>query len=298
MKVVLTNLSNASFAESRARLNESARKFGIQYIRSYDFEEFKRSEFYQLHKTLLDNPKGLGFWIWKPYIIQEALKELDEGDVVIYCDAGIEIIHALESVIKICAETEPILLFANGDFHNSLWTTGDCFYYMNADQEDYKTATHVDASFCFFRKSAVAESFITEWLSFSVDERIMREDGFLSGKANPADFIEFRWDQSILSLLAHKYGVTLYRSPSQFGNHYKTAAFRVPGEVNCVNQLRQKRVRYYARNYFRNSPYPQLLDHHRSHTGKKQGGRQIVFNRSGLSIVAKRLKKMFNGKGK
>ena len=61
----------------------------------------------------------MGYWLWKPYIVYEVLKTLSEGDVVIYCDAGIEIIEKLKPLIDLCNETD-ILLFANSNYTNKI----------------------------------------------------------------------------------------------------------------------------------------------------------------------------------
>ena len=32
------------------------------------------------------NKKGYGYWIWKPYIIKEALSKIKEGEILLYVD--------------------------------------------------------------------------------------------------------------------------------------------------------------------------------------------------------------------
>jgi len=279
MKVVLTNLSDKLYENSRFRLNDSARKFGIEEIRSYNFEDIKNSSFYHQHKNILDQTKGMGYWSWKPYIILEAIKTLSEGDIVIYSDSGMEIIQHPGPLIDLCSNKEAILLFANGDFPNSFWTTRCCFVFMGCDKEAYWNAQHVDASFCMFRKTDLTELFLNEWLQYATDERIMTEHPVNCGKKDLPDFREFRWDQSILSLLAKKYQVPLYRMPSQYGNHYKISELRVQGEFNCVNQLYQKQVKYYSQNPYTNSLYGQLLNHHRSRNDIKKPATNMLKSR-------------------
>ncbi len=284
MKVVLTNLSNKLYENSRFRLNDSARKFGIEEINSYDFEDIKMSSFYHQHKSILDQSKGMGYWSWKPFVILEAMKSLSEGDIVVYCDAGVEIIERLDPLIELCSNKEPALLFANGNFPNSFWTTRCCFVFMSCDNEAYWNARHVDASFCLFRKTKQSELLLKEWLQYATDERIMTEQIVDCGKKNLPDFIEFRWDQSILSLLAKKYEVPLYRMPSQYGNHYKMPELRIPGEFNCVNQLYQKQVKYYSELPNSISFYGQLLNHHRSKNDAKKTTKHM------LKVKLKRIK--------
>ena len=142
MRIVLTNLSNKLFENSRFLLNESARKFGIAEIRSFDFEELKPTPFYTENREILDQLKGIGYWLWKPYIILETMKTLSEGDIVIYSDCGIEIIDRLEALVSICSESQPVLLFGNGNFTNSMWTKRDCFVLMNCDNELFWKGPH------------------------------------------------------------------------------------------------------------------------------------------------------------
>ncbi len=263
MKAVLVNLSNQRYANSRARLNESARRFGIRDIRSWDFEEIKQTSFYNDNRSILDRGPGMGYWLWKPYIILEAMKGLSDGDIVIYSDSGIEIITSLDPLFRLCREEQPVLLFGNSNFTNSAWTKRDCFILMDCDQEGFWYGPQCDAAFLLVKKSPFSIKFLQEWLKFACDERILTDIPNTSGKRDLPDFTEHRHDQSILSLLAQKYQLPLHRMPSQFGNHYKTYPYRLEKEFNCVSQYRQRPVNYYAALPYYNSPYYQLLDHHR-----------------------------------
>lgn len=264
MKVVLTNLSNKLYEESRFRLNDSARKHGISEISSFDFEDLKKYSFYQKNKKILDAPKGIGYWLWKPFIILETMKNISEGDVIVYSDCGIEIIENLDPLITICKEQKPVLLFANENLKNKFWTKRDCFVLMDCDSKKYWNGLQADAAFSLFRKSAESIRFLNDWLAYCTDERVLTSMPNVCGRKNFFGFKEHRWDQSVLSLLAIKHNIELFRTPTQFGNHYKMPEYRVQGEFNCVNQVHQKQVNYYASKPYSNSPYYQLLNHHRS----------------------------------
>ncbi|WP_345950604.1 hypothetical protein ABDD95_03960 [Mucilaginibacter sp. PAMB04274] len=264
MEVTLVNLSNNLYEESRFRLNTSAQSFNINRIESYDFDDIKESSFFKDNESILSQPKGIGYWLWKPYIILEAFNKLAEDDIVIYCDAGLEVIADLQPLINICAHKEPILLFGNANQLNYEWTKRDCFVLMNCDESEYWHAPHCDAAFSLWRKNELSISFLNEWLKYGSDERIITDLPNTCGKENLPGFADHRWDQSILSLLAQKRKINLYRMPTQFGNHYKEHCYRISKEFLCVNQSKQGRIDYYHFLPYYNSPYGQLLNHHRS----------------------------------
>jgi hypothetical protein len=264
MKVALTTLSNYLYSDSRSRLVESAKRFGIADVHSFDFEEIKGTDFYKKNEEILSNVRTMGDWLWKPYIISEVLKTLAEGDIIIYCDAGVEIIADLSPVISICMKNEPILLFGNGNYINLNWTKRDSFVLTDCDKEEYWYAPHCDAAFLIFRKNELSSNFVNQWLEYGCNKHVITTLPNICGKENLPGFIEHRWDQSILSLLAQKYKLSLYRMPTQFGNHYKMHEYRVQNEFNCINQSNQSQLNYYNVIPYYNSPYGQLLNHHRS----------------------------------
>ncbi|MES1160081.1 MAG: hypothetical protein ABUM51_04940, partial [Bacteroidota bacterium] len=175
MRTVLVNLSNELYKDSRIRLNESAGRHGISEVRSWDFEELKQTAFYAQNRAILDQPTGIGYWLWKPYVILEALKALSDGDIVIYSDSGIEIIAPLDPLIDLCREDEPVLLFGNGDYINAFWTKRDCFVLMDCDRELFWYGPHCDAAFLLVRKCPLSLKFLQEWLNFACDQRILTD---------------------------------------------------------------------------------------------------------------------------
>ncbi|HEX4849988.1 MAG TPA: hypothetical protein VFV08_04230 [Puia sp.] len=270
MKVALTNLSNSLYEKSRHRLNDSASKFGISDIYSYDFEEIKPTSFFSENRELLNQARGLGFWLWKPYLVLQAFNNLNNNDVVIYSDSGIEIIDKPDPLVRICSEHAPVMLFGNSDLVNFTWTKRDCFVLMNADHREFWYSLQCDAAFALFRKTDLSIRFLQDWLTFGSDPRIISDIPNTCGKKNLFGFVEHRWDQSVLSILARQYNLPLFRMPTQFGNHYKMKGFQVEKEFNCENQVDQRQLDFYVEHAYENSPYFQLLNHHRS-TNRKAG---------------------------
>lgn len=267
MKVILTTLSNHLYKDSRDRLSASAKAFGLTDVYAYDFEDIKSYPHYLANREIFDSVKFMGYWLWKPLIISEQLKLLSEGDVLIYIDAGAEIIADLEPLIKLCATSEPVLLFGNATDTNVAWTKRDSFVLMDCDTEEFWHGPHCDASISLFRKGERATHFVAEWLRYGSNANILTDLPTSTSLPDLVGYRDHRYDQSILSLLAQKCEVNLYRVPSQFGNHYKMYDFRVSGEFNCANQWNQQQIAYYSALPYYNSFYGQLLNHHRTRSG-------------------------------
>ena len=46
-------------------------------------------EYWEKHgKFTLNNHRGFGYWLWKPYIINKLFEKLKDGDILIYADSG------------------------------------------------------------------------------------------------------------------------------------------------------------------------------------------------------------------
>jgi hypothetical protein len=76
-------------------------------------------------------------------------------------------------------------------------------------------------------------TFVSEWLTYAQDSRAIMDDNNVLGSTNYPDFRSHRHDQTILSLLAKKWNLTVYPDPSQWGESEQR-------------------------------PYPTIFNHHRS----------------------------------
>jgi len=252
MKICLVSYASRRFVPDQALLTASALQFGVTDVRPWTQEMLHRTAFYSENKAILDLERGAGYWLWKPFIIAETLKELEEGDCLIYSDSGIEVVADLTPLVRIASERDRVLFSGTG--RCCQWTKRDCFYFLNADEPIFYEAQVVDASFMVLMKNSSVNNFIAEWLKSCRDPRILTDQPNTSGLPNLPGFIDHRHDQSVLSILVKRGNFELFRDPSQFGNHAKRPEHRVAGEWTVCP---------YESEPFQNSPYPTLLDHHR-----------------------------------
>lgn len=86
MHKTLITYGDEHYAKSRERLAEEAHGLGIfDRVRAYapsDLDDQIRSH------PLMRYPRGGGYWVWKPWVVLDALRQTGDGDVVVYVDAG------------------------------------------------------------------------------------------------------------------------------------------------------------------------------------------------------------------
>lgn len=250
--IYLVNYANARFYLSQEKLNRSAVRFGVDKVLSYRENDLIGTDFFNKNLDILKLKRGAGYWIWKPYFLLKAMSEAKKDDIVVYCDCGIEVINSLNPLFEICKKLGGKMLFRTHGQINRKWTKRDCFVLMNCDAPEYWNAEQVMGSFSIFLNNDSNRAFVEEWLNYCCNKNIVTDIPNICGLENLPEFKEHRHDQSILSLLAVKHKLEIFRNPSQTGNRHKLIKYRHPGEV-----------RGYARNPNINSPYDTLLNHHR-----------------------------------
>lgn len=227
MKKCLVSYATPEFEKKQNELVLSARKYGINETFSYTKEWLETTDFYSKNKNTLDEKRGAGYWVWKPYIILEAMKQLEFGDVLIYCDAGAEIVSDVTPLIDLCIQQNGILLF-NAVNKNKFYTKKDCFVLMDCNSYKYLNHPQFMGGYQVYIKNERSLAFLDEYLKYVQISSIV--DDSTSKNLNDKKFKEHRHDQSILTNLAIKYQVKGFRNPSQGGNHLKKEELRVKGE--------------------------------------------------------------------
>jgi hypothetical protein len=162
-------------------------------------------------------PRGYGLWIWKPYILLDAISQCDADDYVIYLDAGIAPIDDMgpwfdqlrRRAINFFAPVPPRPL--------RQWTKRDCFVYMKADAPEFHDASILSAGIQAYRNVPESSAFLAELKSLMRNPLLLADAPTSRDAGEDESFIAHRHDQSILTLLSALRGCTVYREPSQYG---------------------------------------------------------------------------------
>jgi hypothetical protein len=231
-RVFLMSYATPNFEVVRQELNATAVQYGISDHISYIEKDLLASKYYQHNKSVLDEVCGAGYWAWKPHFILEALDQLAEGDMLFYCDAGSAFVDSPAPLIRLCTSCPSgLVLFDARPLTNRQFTKRDCFVAMNCDAPNFWESNEVIATILVLRKCATAISIVREWQSYCCDRRAITDDPNILGKPNLRGYLQHRWDQAILSVLAVKHSIETFRNPTVWGNYLKLPEFRVSGEL-------------------------------------------------------------------
>lgn len=219
-------------------------QFGIDSFCFLRWTDILNSQFYTDHKKLLDNiDPAVNGRCYKPYAIQQALKQVEEGEFVIYNDVSPEWWeipsdyhidpkkYDLSVIQDLCVTNGGIVSAKvswqapDGSFEphtHEIFTSDRCMDRMK--MQSYRYCLQHASGMIVFQKSKKTVEFVDEWLYWNVIDEcgglkdIETERDFWGDEANLGK-IGHRHDQSISGLLLNKINNRLievrnYWSPS------------------------------------------------------------------------------------
>lgn len=214
--IALVSYASNNMVISQEKLIVSSLKYGVEKTFSWGPRDIDPI-FYGMNQKTLEQERGAGYWLWKPYVINKALHSgyLHEGDILIYADAGVEIINDVGAIIQ--CMNEDIFFFSNGWRHTE-WCKADCMKAINhwVRLDDFKQP-QVQASVILMKITDKVIDFMREWLAWCQMPGLI--DDSPSKEINFKTFAEHRHDQAILTCLQIKHGYRLHWWPTVYSEH-------------------------------------------------------------------------------
>lgn len=220
---------------SAFKCTESMSRNGVVYTEKFGPKDIDLA-FKLDNINILSFERGNGYWLWKPYFIWKMLNrlgvesdyDLKDGDLLIYSDAGVEFINSVTHIID--RMDQNAFLFTN-THPNHHWTkryTLDTIlpgwnHNINADTP----WPQAQASVIFLKVCEETRRFVKEWLLWCQMPDIINDVPSPGGEMSY--FQDHRHDQSVLTLMADKYGYKLHWWPTAYAEH-----IRVPGDTYPV----------------------------------------------------------------
>lgn len=229
------NLWFVTFGDSRLeqahrRIRKQADKMGVfgDRVRIFDENGLDADFCEKMKGRLIPGSRGFGYWCWKPQVILQVMREMPEGDVLLYADIGCHLnpkgaqrleeyrqlaikngIVAFQSrALGEAARTDLRLHF----LPERQWTKMDTLKYFGvADNSDILNSGQVGGGVLLFRKDGSSLRFVRMWMDIYFNHFEFVDDS-PSSEPNYSDFIECGHDQSIISVLCKKNGIHLLSS--------------------------------------------------------------------------------------
>jgi len=201
---------------SSEKCTKSALAFGCDESMIYN-SGFYTKEFYHFNQNILDQKRGAGYWLWKPYFIYQELLNLPEGDTLIYTDAGLLFQNHIKHLINGMGNDQ-VMLFDNRWVHGD-WCKRDVFINMACDESYFHEHKQLQASCIILRRTPFTLGFIKQWLMWCQMPGMI--DDTPSIEPNLPGFREHRHDQAILTNLALIYGLKFHWWSVQYCVKYR-----------------------------------------------------------------------------
>ena len=211
--IVTASFNSTNYKRGQRFIDKLSTKLNVKHF-AFDKDDLYNSQFYKDNKDwfktspLAKKENKYGAFVWKPQFILEAMEELNEGDKVMYIDT-FDVFHPeLFRYVDQVMGDDPCLL-VSGNSRNGDYTKRDCFVYMDCDEEDYWDSPQLEAGISFWRVCDEAKAILNEWKKWLFDERVNGLMTDFSGKPQLDGFKEIRRDQSILTNLAVRDGLSV-----------------------------------------------------------------------------------------
>jgi hypothetical protein len=226
-RTILLTYADGAYREGQARLCDSARAVGFAEVRAASPADLEDGGFAAEHRDILSQPRGSGYWLWKPYLIRQALDRLGPGDVLFYCDSSLDGFYRFDrfptqlvSLVRRMPQGFAIGPVIHQHGASANWTKRDAFLLLDADLPGIVSRPQLQATWSLWRRTPEALRFADKWLAACCDPRILTDMPNTLGQPNHPGFYDHRHDQSVLTLLA-------YREKVHFLEFAQTGIFRV-----------------------------------------------------------------------
>ncbi len=203
MKIYLISYGDAKYASQREFFKETALASSFfDEVTVFSPEDIEPA-FKQHFQQVLNQRRGGGYWIWKPYLIQRVLESLDDNDILIYCDAGCMINSngekRFKEYIELLKESDRGCISFELPHKEIEYTKQEVIDYFGSS-ENVIHSNQLMATVIMLKKCEHATLLVNKWYAALCENPLLFTDDKDNAAQNEA-FIDHRHDQSIFSIL-------------------------------------------------------------------------------------------------
>jgi len=191
-------------AQTFSALNRGFDRFFLYHRKDID------NDFSARNKSILDQKRGAGYWLWKPYFILKTLKELPEGALVFYADSAFIFKNSIEYFVHKLNNTKTdILLLHDGskrknNFNKAVQTIKNEALSLNdMDSKALNDQYALWGAFLVIRNTERGRAFVQTWLNLCENKDALTDQPFDSQIQNKY-FRVHSHDQALLFVATQK----------------------------------------------------------------------------------------------
>ena len=209
--------SNYYFAKAKERLLKQAEEFGeFKTIIGYGPENLPKT-FINHFRAIITQRRGAGYWIWRPIMLKNKLASMNDGEFLIYLDAGcilnVEGKKRFNEYIDLLDKSDyGIMSIQMTGKKGSLpllpekqWTTSQIFKYfgVSLNSEHANSGQYLSGVLVMKKNKHLLE--IIDHVIRALEYDPLMFTDYYNRNQHP-EFIENRHEQSIFSLIRKLYG--------------------------------------------------------------------------------------------
>lgn len=194
-----------NYRSSKYRIKQEALRMGFDFVDVYGPENLEK-EFVQKTSPYIFHRRGAGYWLWKPYFLKKKMDLMNEGDYLIYADAGCHVnIYGkkrLDEYFEILDNHESgTLSLEMSYFAEETYTTEKVFEYFGVDDSsNIRKDGQFVGGILFFKKNKNSIDMINKFYESAIDDPKIFSDEYNNFKRKEI-FVDNRHDQSVFSVL-------------------------------------------------------------------------------------------------
>ena len=146
--------------------------------------------------------RGGGLWSWKPDILATEMAQMQTGDIIVYADAGCEVVPGREwrRYWRILQKKE---IIAQRIYQvNERWTRRSLAAAFTDNPENWLQRCQFMATVVMMRKTPLTVRIVNEWRNLMIEHPEMVRDVTQDERSGEAErFVENRHDQAVFTAL-------------------------------------------------------------------------------------------------
>ena len=145
----------------------------LNYGKEFNIIIFEKNDidisFIEKNKSILNCERGGGYWLWKPYIINEILKKINVNDIIFYIDSKYYFIEHFENLYLNYMKNNDLLVWKNKPNEPIWYMKNWCKMHVIDKYNMYDKVFSENAEDCWggaliVKKTENTTKYIQEWL--------------------------------------------------------------------------------------------------------------------------------------